>query len=550
MKSLIATVAVSMAFSAVATETGYISGTSFEGIVFDGSSVELIKDANDAGVVDNVCYWSTDAWTNNSADYEGFFVVTNIPENASYQGSRPEHWNGKDNSKALVIDTDKPLDRFIHYPKNGGISSESLKDTNVFFDSVVQFTATDVSPTPVSGIDKLLVWLYTSPEDVATNPGSGLFNETTPITTLVVTAREYEQIGDVVSHYTTNYCVAAENVSISPDEWHRLTIKAFVSNDGLETALFNVYIDGKKVSTEDGKSDFISLNDGNSTIIGVAFDGKGMVDDITFTTKAPEFANEGDSGESDALYVLTLDLADGVSVYSFEIGSEPQNVASGSSYNVPVGTTVSLVLKAPTSGYEYVFEGADFIKNEFGGYTCDFMPNEAGSGTIKIMLVASGSAGVPTVGGNPIVIDPTTEKITNITTANNGQAVVGELDTSKFHAYYTVSVTDGKLSIALDQKAAAPFAETTDLTEGQEVLDLDATMKDEENKDVPAVGVRIRTFNGLYYGLAIAAELGSWEKPTDWEDGTGGVIQLKAPKQGDTGFYKIEVRDVNPTPAQ
>lgn len=547
-KSFIMTVAVSMALSAVAEDTGYISGTSFEGISLgEKSSVELIKDANDSGVVDNVCYWSTDAWkTENSADYEGFFVVTNISGDTSYPESRPEYWNGKGNSNALVIDTDKPLDRFIHDPENGGISSESLEDTNVFFDSVVQFTATDVSPTPVSSIDKLLVWLYTSPEDI-TEENPGLFNETEPITTLVVTAGYYKENDNTL--YKTNYCVAADTVSIKPDEWHRLTIKAFTSNDGAH-ALFNVYVDGKKVKTEggeDGTSDFISLKDDSAsiaTIIGVAFDGKGMVDDIVFTTKAPDFAKDAEAEK----YAFTLNFTENVNIRRFEInGVSCTPVSSGVSYEVAVGNLIYLLVE-PATGYTLTFNGGIFTPDEFGGYEYYFTPNNAGSGAVTI--TATQNAGVPTVGGNPIVIDPTTDKITNITTANNGQAVVGELDISKFHAYYTVSVTDGKLSIALDQKAAAPFAETTDLTEGQEVFDLDETMDNE----TPAVGVRIRTFNGLYYGLAIAAELGSenWNGPASWEksDKDGKVIQLKAPKQGDTGFYKIEVRDVIPTSAQ
>lgn len=545
-KSFIMTVAVSMALSAVATETGYISGTSFEDISLDGnSSVELVKDANDAGGSSGVRYWTTDAWTNNSADYEGFFVVTNISDDISYPESRPEYWNGEDNSNALVIDTDKPLYRRINPVISMDNSTERTLDTKgVFFDSVVQFTATDVSPTPDSSVDKLLVWLYTSPEDI-TEENPGLFNETTPRTTLVVTAGYYKENDNTL--YTTNYCVAAENVSISPNEWHRLTIKAFVSNDGLETALFNVYVDGKKVKTEDEMSDFISLKDNLTSspdIIGVAFDGKGMVDDIVFTTKAPDFAKDAEAEK----YAFTLNFTENVGILRFEInGVSCTPVSSGVSYEVAVGNLIYLLVE-PATGYTLTFNGGIFTPDEFGGYEYHFTPNNAGSGAVTI--TATQNAGVPTVGGNPIVIDPTTDKITNITTANNGQAVVGELDISKFHAYYTVSVTDGKLSIALDQKAAAPFAETTDLTDGQEVFDLDETMDNE----TPAVGVRIRTFNGLYYGLAIAAELGSenWNGPASWEksDKDGKVIQLKAPKQGDTGFYKIEVRDVIPTSAQ
>lgn len=557
-KSFIMTVAVSMALSAVATETGYISGTSFEDISLDGnSSVELVKDANDAGVVDNVCYWSTDAWeTDNSADYEGFFVVTNISGDTSYPESRPEYWNGKNNSNALVIDTDKPLDRFIHYPTDGGgIPPESLKDKNVFFDSVVQFTATDVSPTPVSSIDKLLVWLYTSPEDVATNPG--LFNETTPRTTLVVTAREYKQIGDVVSHYTTNYCVAAENVSISPDEWHRLTIKAFVSNDGLETALFNVYIDGKKVSTEDGKSDFISLNDGNSTIIGVAFDGKGMVDDIAFTTTAPDFANEE---EEEVIYSLTLNFDTNVDIVMFDIGNVPvENVTSGSVYAIPVGSDAYLVVK-PKTGYELTFEGATFKLNEFGYYDCTISPTATGSGTITITAVASGVAGVPTIDGVPVTDN-------DFSAANSGSAIKvpttwtkdgqtlknGNTAVYTFASYYDVALDGGTVTLTLNESARPVISETA-TDEGDAIVVTDNAV---------ALGVT-NAKPGLWYGawayddVACAEANKIGEEATGWvqaESGKPTVVTVEKPKKLtvvlDKAFFRVVVDDKDhTTPAE
>jgi hypothetical protein len=181
-------------------------------------------------------------------------------------------------------------------------------------------------------------------------------------------------------------------------------------------------------------------------------------------------------------------------------------------------------------------------KHEDGYYVVTIDALTAEGASIAIEIKKAGGSGGVTVGGTSVVIgDDGT--IANITTAFDGKAVSGELDTTKFKSYYTAEVKDGILSIKLDQKAAAPFA---DATEDKEVLDLDATMKDDENNDVPAVGIRIKTFNGLYYGLATAAELGSWKEPTDWEDGTGDVIQLKAPKLGDTGFYKIKVTDIPP----
>lgn len=562
-KSFIMTVAVSMALSAVATETGYISGTSFEDISLgEKSSVELVKNANDLGVVNNVCYWSTDAWkTENSADYEGFFVVTNIPDNASYQGSRPEYWATSTKKNALVIDTDKPLDRFIHYPTDGGIPPESLKDKNVFFDSVVQFTATDVSPTPVLGIDKLLVWLYTSPEDVAeTNPG--LFNEITPMTTLVVTAREYKQIGDVVSHYTTNYCVAAEDVSIRPDEWHRLTIKAFVSNDGLETALFNVYIDGKKVSTEDGKSDFISLNDGASTIIGVAFDGKGMVDDIAFTTTAPSFAQE----EEEETYSLTFtfDTANFTS-YSLEVDSvSVSGFSSANPYIINVGSTVRWAVM-PATGLDLYVDGEKVTLDAFGRYANVFTVTAAGSKTIVLTTVrASDSDDKPTIGGEGV-----TDANAFIAAANSaakikvptGWTLDGNMlkdadgkEYATFADYYTVALaSDGTVTLTLNDNAKPTISETaTDKDDAFTVTDTAVTL-----------GVT-NAIPGLWYGaqayddVACAEANKIGEEATGWVQATTTTVSVTAEKptkkEGeltvvvDKAFFRVVVDDQDHTP--
>ena len=560
-KILTVTVAASMALCATAAE-GFISGTSFEGLS-EGSN--LIKGANDAGEVnqDNVCYWSTEAWTGteNPADYEGFFVVTNLSDDAVYAGDRPEEWADlTTNTKALAIDTDKPLNRFINDPDGDDITPESVSDKSVFFDSVVQFTATDASPSIAEGKDKLLVWLYSSPEDVSeTTPG--LFGEDTPMTSLVVTAGYYKEYGG--TPYTTNYCVTAEGVSVNPDEWHRLTIKAFMSNG---YSLFNVFVDGKQVSAAGEETDFISLKDktDGGNIVGVAFDGKGMVDDIAFTTKDP-FAV--------ASYEVTVKLddsdADAGSYKQYSIDGGETYVAldavkvygAGDVLVIPQSVT-KILFKVAITNDEKKLDGVETNAGvyEDGGYywikevtVADIISEGKGEVVLKVVDVPV----TPTVGGTSYETEAALKAVVKAgtqVTVPSGWTVEGKVlkdntgATFATFEYYNLALADGVVTATLDQKAAAPFAEAKDLLEGQEVFDLDETMDNE----APAVGVRIRTFNGLYYGLAIAAELGSWNGPASWEksDSDGKVIQLKAPKQGDTGFYKVEVRDVNPTPAQ
>lgn len=559
-KILTVTVAASMALCATAADDPtFISGTSFSGTSFEDLSEgsNLIKGANDAGDDNNVCYWSTDAWTENAADYEGFFVVTNISEDASYPANnRPEQWATASNSKALAIDTDKPLNRFINVRGgDGGLTPESVSDKSVFFDSVVQFTATDASPSIAEGKDRLLVWLYSSPEDVATTPG--LFGEATPMTSLVVTARCYEEIGGVSHELITNYCVSAEGVSVNPDEWHRLTIKAFVSDDDKEQALFNVFVDGKKVSAEGGKSDFISLKDGDSNIVGVAFDGKGMVDDIAFTTTAPSFAQE----EEKETYSLTFTFdAANFTSYSLEVDSvSVSGFSSANPYIINVGSTVRWVVM-PATGLDLYVDGEKVTLDAFGRYANVFTVTAAGSRTIVLTTVlASDSDDKPTIGGvgydgNSLV--EVAKSGAQITVPSDGWSVEGNvLKDAKnnafatFAAYYVLTKDGTTVTVALDQKAAAPFAEATDLDDGEEVFELG----EEEGGDA-FVGVRVKAFPGLWYGLGTAAELGTWSEPAEWTAGDtaddNGVIQLKAIRVRDAkaGFFKVRVEDVNPQP--
>lgn len=557
-KILTVTVAASMALCATAAE-GFLSGTSFEGL--SGGS-NLRKGANDAGEVyqDNVCYWSTDAWnTENHADYEGFFVVTNLSEDAVYAGDRPEQWAGTTpNNKALAIDTDKPLYRRINSIISEGYSPSKPLDANgVFFDSVVQFTATDAAPS-ISGDDRLLVWLYSSPEDVATTPG--LFGEGTPMTSLVVTARYYEKIGEVSHELITNYCVTAEGVSVNPDEWHRLTIKAFVSDDDKEQALFNVFVDGKKVSAEGGKCDFISLKDGDSNIVGVAFDGKGMVDDIAFTTKDPFYVAPEEAEK--------VNVSVNINEYS-AIAAAMFNEVQVDSGSVTIEcdkdstNTLMFMLK---NDYELVSSSPEAsFDDQIGIYTITVVPDSDMTVTIVVQPIAGGGEGggtdepgtddpvPPTVGGVEIVVDGTTGKITNITTADNGKAVVGDLDTSMFADYYTVSVKDGVLSIALNPAVATPEINETATDEGDAIVVTDNAV---------ALGVT-NAKPGLWYGAQAYDDVACADGDkigavTGWVKATTTTVSVTAEKptkkEGeltvvvDKAFFRVVVDDQDHTP--
>lgn len=228
-------------------------------------------------------YAVTPGWVTTATPEDGIFTVTNI---TSYVGagshetvSRPI--TDTPNTKALAIDTSSPLMRTVHTDKG----STNYLNEAVFFDSVVQFTATEAKPTPGEG-DKLMVWLYKS-EDVS-DENKGAFGESIPTNALVVTALNNE---DEMEHFLTD-------MVIEPDSWHRLTIKSFKDADN-DDVLFNIWVDTTPVG-----GNFVSLlnsDDDARNLAGVAFDGKGAVDDLVFTTTDP-FA--------EALYTIGITLND------------------------------------------------------------------------------------------------------------------------------------------------------------------------------------------------------------------------------------------------
>lgn len=554
MKKLLITTMVAVSVGLCAKAEDYTK-TSFENYAAGDA---LLINAADEG----------DVWTSLATD--PLFVISNLTDFAKgSKASRPDLWANENDLRALTIDTDAPL--FCHLKNN---TDYNLSNGPMFFDSVVQFTATDVAAEP-NGLDKLRVWLYASPEDSE----GRLFNETQPITNLVITAGYYDNVGNKVS---TNYLT---NVSIQPDTWHRLTIKAInnIEIHTLPTPGFEVYVDGDS-NPVSGKCDYVGENpvpvtkfpslvarnvNGENSLQCVAFDGKGAVDDIVFTTTDPFYVPPVEA-ETYAIVATCDNASTSISFSLDEAGNESLNDVSA----LDVKTTTVYGYVIPESGYEVTsakFNGSDLVVPEFDGLGYTFLlpigtPKNGDEYAFVVTVTKKSEGGeepdpeeptTPTVGGTSCETEAALKAVVKAgtqVTVPSGWTVDGKVlkdntgATFATFEYYNLALVDGVVTATLDQKAAAPFAEAT---EDQEVLDLDATMKDDENNDVPAVGIRIKTFNGLYYGLGTATQLGTWTGPASWtqSDSDGKIIQLVAPKQGDTRFYRIEVRDVDPTPA-
>ena len=271
MKKLIISIVATASIALVAKADVAPNATSFENYPEDVAfSVDLDDNGDDAGDM----YWS--------GGKEGQFEFIDVVAGA--KTDRPKYWDGEDDAKALSIDTDVALSRHVA-TKNAG--AQDIGD-GLYFDSMGQFTATDMAPTvtetdeDVTG-DKLIVWLR---EVVAAE------NETPATYALYVTAGVKDQSQIITTHYELTSVA-----DIAPDSWHRLTIA--ISKTGA-TPTFKVYVDGEqatstKIYNPDGDDETITAigefgsltPDGANnagTITSVDFQGKGAIDDLVWTT--------------------------------------------------------------------------------------------------------------------------------------------------------------------------------------------------------------------------------------------------------------------------
>ena len=510
---------------------------------------------------DSSKYDITDRWETETT-LENLFTVTNI---ANYVGAgtypeKADRPSKSDSVKALAIDTSAPLLRYA----DSSEESQSLSDDPIFFDSVVQFTATDVAPSMENNTtDKLAVWLYQSPEDVSdTNPG--LFNETTAKKTLVITAGVLETNDGVQSIVKKDYDTGIE---IEPESWHRLTIKSFL-NEGKNKLMFNVWIDGvKDPITAEGVTDFLSLvtpnEDSDNYLQGVAFDGKGAVDDIVFTTTEPDFAKEP---EEPTVETYTLNIAGENFTYQVFTDSEWDNEVSDLTAINTEYKTLWLGI-TPDENYElesiklgnqtielpeYNEDDKVYYLDELQISTGDIDNGAEFTLTITMKEKTGGGSGEepakPTIGG---VAVETAEAF--IAAANSGATIKVPTDWTldgntlkyadgnvyaTFADYYTVELaTDGTVTLQLNDSAKPTIGETA-ADKGDAIVVTDAAV---------ALGVT-NAKAGLWYGAqaysdaACTTKIG--DEPTGWEKATGETVTVTATKpEGDKAFFKVVVDD-------
>ena len=551
--------------------------TSFE--AFEKYSIGELPVAKDP-------YWSTNGVEGSIFEV---FEVTATNGLESYKNvSRPKKYADKENKQALFINTVDPLFRRVDSTEvdASGKPAISLKDSPLYFDSIVQFETDYVSPDVgwrsdiQEYTDKIIVWLYGSPSSVSEdNPG--LFGETTPFTNLVITAGKYLYEGYNNMVNPSNYLT---NIEVKPKEWHHLTIKAInnIAKAGEQhTPGFEIWLDQEKV---EATLDYVNRDPsnmittfpsiatrdftGDNEITGVAFDGVGAVDDIVFTTERPSF----DPPEPEPPVIETYAIiTSGDNAYFTLCPDDTWSVALKQN---AIETTLSklYVLVQPNTGYELVgasFNGVEIAElpslSEYNDYLFEItVPNNGGivEANAKFEFTVEmqkKKAGAPMING---ALAESPEAF--IENANSGVAIeIPEgwmlngntlIDSNgdeyaTFPDYYDVSLAGGSIELALNDTVKPVIGETA-LGKGDAIIVTDTAV---------IVGVT-NARAGLYYGVqaysepaAVAADkIGD---ASGWIKAEGETVNVTSDKPKDSNgeyidpaFFRAVVTDVEPTP--
>lgn len=201
-----------------------------------------------------------------------------------------------------------------------GANGETVQlGAGLYVDTDVQFTITDPSDRPeVTGGengDKFIIWLEANGAD----------------TNLCAWAGYYDASGNLSSNvYSLVDSADSDKVTIEPNSWHRLTVKAIANVNAGGTALpgFQVYVDGHLFATTafavdsayeatlaqaaqdliDAKT-FLPSMTAMASLTKVGFSGEGALDNVVVTKEVPGFMNPATltfEWESDAITSVTL----------------------------------------------------------------------------------------------------------------------------------------------------------------------------------------------------------------------------------------------------
>lgn len=309
-KLLIAVSAAACALGAFAEDAAAFtqSGTSFEDLPTGPFSTAV--DDNNVAIGSSTLgqFWYT------AAEADGIEAkVTAYAEGAAPTKDRPAQWATKSNANYLNIEsTSKPLYRTV----TTNSAAIPAGKTGVYIDTMVQFTAGDPTMSADDDQAKLAIWVCGNTED----------GDPDTATNFVVRAGQFVN----GTHTTTNYVMKAVNANgsdanlvFNAGDWYRLTVKTIENVgevNGLNYAGYVVFVDEKMLVPASGAPApgvtaytgayaagvLPSMVNDDTTIAAVGFSGTGAIDDISFTTTAPDFAADAEN--------YLVDIGEGVTL--------------------------------------------------------------------------------------------------------------------------------------------------------------------------------------------------------------------------------------------
>ena len=396
---------------------------------------------------------------------------------------------------------------------------------SIYFDTMVQFTASDGDVTPETG-DKLIVWMKADEENNTTN--------------LIITAGVLEtETWQVIDPGAYDYTVDG---TYQAGVWYRLTVKTYWNISG-NSALdesgcpgFKVYIDGNLVTVKEGalyNGYFASLMDrtatGGKTLTGIGFKGTGAVDDIAMTSEDPipevvpttvALAVDVTGEYSSLVYIV------GESTTTNEVDGTAASIEAAVDDVVTFVLTVANGSTPAVTGYELQKgeEQVDEFSDVYYPYTFSVTVTQEmieNGLTLTINVTADG-------GSDTHTIDPATESLDE-----NGTLTVDDGTTTIMIGDYNVTEAfkiDGANATLLAPVVADTAAEEDD-----------AFVIDDEN-DV--VTINVNPVAGLYYGVSAETDLGDLARPATLTQYTGSnkaAIFTVTKPEGTAAFFKVYV---------
>ena len=316
---------------AAATAIGLASATQADQYNTTGFEKLAVGTNVTTGVQDNRTNYSYFYYAGNTAEDNESVIVAGTPDIARPRGASAVDAT-RNNILQVSTGTDPLLRTYQGFTGSTPVAPTTLAG-DVYVDTLVQFTVTPYTDTvtPSNGVDKLLIYLK---ESVVTNELGVI---TSASTNLVVVGGYYNGEAFLGTEYV------AQEVDISPNTWHRLTVKVIVNYGGLsgyQHPAFLVYLDGDEDPVGFDKKPVAEDKDGYASPFDevedtTAIDNKNVVFSLLCTGNAPaSLQGVGFAGEGKVDDIVFSDLDPFVPVFDFTFASWDSSKVSAVTYTV------------------------------------------------------------------------------------------------------------------------------------------------------------------------------------------------------------------------